>query len=407
MSDAPSGVPETDRPALDRRAFLWGTALATAIPIVTEGSLAQARLSAGLGVPPPDAVLINANENPLGPSKAACEAISNIAPHGGRYDRMGDQDAFTKTFAEQHGLKPENVLVYAGSSEPLHYTVLAFTSPSRGLVTADPSYESPMLAATYGRAPIHKVALTSTYAHDVKAMVAADPSAGVIYICNPNNPTGTVTPREDILWALENKPKGSILLVDEAYIHLSEQQDVLDQVAAGKDLIVLRTFSKIYGMAGIRCGVAMGRPDLLAKLQTYGQNPLPITGLVAARASIADPDLVPTRKKIIGDVRRDTIAWLQAKGYKVIGDPQSNCFMIDTGREGHGVIAALQKQNVYIGRIWPVWPNAVRVTVGTSDDMAKFKLAFKDVMDNSGMASGTPKPSASGYGPIKGSTFLS
>jgi histidinol-phosphate aminotransferase len=407
MSDAPEGVPAMDRPALDRRAFLWGTALATAIPIVTEGSLAQARLSAGLGVPPPDAVLINANENPLGPCKAACEAIANIAPHGGRYDRMDDQDAFIKTFAEQHGLKPENVLVYAGSSEPLHYTVLAFTSPSRGLVTADPSYESPMLAATYGGAPIHKVALTSTYAHDVKAMVAADPSAGVIYICNPNNPTGTITPREDILWALENKPKGSILLVDEAYIHLSDQQDVLDQVAAGKDLIVLRTFSKIYGMAGIRCGVALGRPDLLAKLATYGQNPMPITGLVAARASLADPDLVPTRKKIIGDVRRDTIAWLKTKGYKVIGDPQSNCFMIDTGREGHGVIAALQKQNVYIGRIWPVWPNAVRVTVGTSDDMAKFKLAFKDVMDNSGMASATPKPSASGYGPIKGSTFLS
>ncbi|MDB5483982.1 MAG: aminotransferase class [Caulobacteraceae bacterium] len=407
MSDAPNDVDATDRPALDRRAFLWGTALATAIPIVTEGTLAHARLSAGLGVPPPDAVLINANENPLGPCKAACEAIANIAPHGGRYDRMDDQDAFIKTFAEQHGLKPENVLVYAGSSEPLHYTVLAFTSPSRSLVTADPSYESPMLAATYGGAPIHKVALTRTYAHDVKAMVAADPSAGVIYICNPNNPTGTVTSREDILWALENKPKGSILLVDEAYIHLSDGKDVLDQVAAGKDLIVLRTFSKVYGMAGIRCGVAMGRPDLLAKLAPYGANPMPVTALVAARASIADPDLVPTRKKIIGDVRRDTIAWLQQNGYKVIGEPQSNCFMIDTGHEGHGVIAALQKQNVYIGRIWPVWPNAVRVTVGTSDDMAKFKVAFKGVMDNSGMAASPSRPSASGYGPIKGSAFLS
>ena len=100
-------------------------------------------------------------------------------------------------------------------------------------------------------------------------MVAADPNAGVIYICNPNNPTGTITPREDILWALANKPAGSILLVDEAYIHLSDEQTVLDQVAAGKDLIVLRTFSKVYGMAGIRCGVALGRADLLEKLQPY------------------------------------------------------------------------------------------------------------------------------------------
>ncbi len=410
MTDALDKAAEhaTGRPALDRRAFLWGTALATAVPILTEGGMAQARLSAaGLGVPGPGAVLINANENPLGPSKAACEAIANVAPHGGRYDRMDDQSAFISTFAEQHGLKPENVLVYAGSSEPLHYTVLAFTSPSRSLVTADPSYESPVVAAKFGGAPVHSVALTSTYAHDVKAMVAADPSAGVIYICNPNNPTGTITSRSDILWALANKPKGSILLVDEAYIHLSDEQDVLDQVAAGKELIVLRTFSKVYGMAGIRCGVALGRPDLLAKLAYYGQNPMPVTALVAARASLADPDLVPSRKKIIGDVRRDTIAWLQSSGYKVIGEPHSNCFMIDTGRDGHGVIAAMQKQNVYIGRIWPVWPNVVRVTVGTSDDMSKFKVAFKDVMSNSAMATAAPRPVASGYGPVKGSSFLS
>jgi histidinol-phosphate aminotransferase len=393
---------------MDRRGFLWGAALATAVPIITEGGLAQARLSAaGLGVPGPDAVIINANENPLGPCKAACEAIANIAPQGGRYDRMGNQDKFITTFAAQHGLKPENVVVYAGSSEPLHYTVMAFTSPAKSLVIADPSYESPMIAANYAGAKIHRVGLTSTAAHDVRAMVAADPSAGVIYICNPNNPTGTITSREDILWALANKPEGSILLVDEAYIHLSDEKDVLDQVTAGKDLIVLRTFSKIYGMAGIRCGVAIGRPDLLAKLQTYGQNPMVVTGLVAAIASLNDPDLVPQRRKIIGDVRRETIAWLQSSGYKVIGEPQSNCFMIDTGRPGHDVITALQKKDVYIGRIWPVWPNAVRVTVGTSSDMAKFKVAFKDVMDNSGMASSAPRPSASGYGPIKGSAFLS
>jgi histidinol-phosphate aminotransferase len=265
-----------------------------------------------------------------------------------------------------------------------------------------------MMAAEYAGAKIHKVPLTAAIGHDVKAMVAADPQAGLIYICNPNNPTGTITQREDILWALANKPAGSILLVDEAYIHLyDEKQSLVDQVAAGKDLVILRTFSKIYGMAGIRCGMAIGRPDLLAKLQTYGQNPLPVTGLVAAQASIEDADLVPARRKIIGEVRRDTIAWLKQNGYKVIGDPQSNCFMIDTGRAGHDVIAALQKKDVYIGRIWPVWPNAVRVTVGTSDDMSKFKVAFKDIMGASGMAGAAPKPSASGYGPIKGSTFLS
>jgi histidinol-phosphate aminotransferase len=203
----------------------------------------------------------------------------------------------------------------------------------------------------------------------------------VLYACNPNNPTGTLTSRKDILWALDNKPKGSILLVDEAYIHFSDAPDVIDQVAAGKDIIVLRTFSKIYGMAGLRCGLALARPELLAKLTQYGQNFMPIMGTGPANVSLLDAELVPARKKIMGDTRRETIAWLKQNGYNVIGDSQSNCFMIDTGRDGRGVMAAMRAKNIYIGRTWPVWPNAVRITVGTPEEMAKFRIAFKQVMD--------------------------
>jgi histidinol-phosphate aminotransferase len=266
--------------------------------------------------------------------------------------------------------------------------VLAFTSPTKSFVTADPSYEAGMYAARTSQAKVVKVPLTADCAHDVKAMVKADAQAGVIYICNPNNPTGTLTTKQDIVWALENKPAGSILLVDEAYIHLTDAQDTLDLVAAGKDLIVLRTFSKIYGMAGIRCGFAVARPDLLAKLAPFGQNAMPITGSAAARASLEDPSLVPTRRKIIGDTRRNTLAWLKANNYKVIGDPQTNCFMIDTGRSGKAVFAAMKAKNVLIGRTWPIWPNAVRVSVGTPEEMAKFKVAFKEVMDAKPMALG-------------------
>jgi histidinol-phosphate aminotransferase len=391
---------------MGRRSFMWAAALAAAAPIVSEATLARAARGSFLGEVPADAVLINANENPLGPSKAACEAIAQIAPMGGRYDRWDENDKFTEKFAALHGLKPENIAVYAGSSEPLHYTVLAFTSPAHGLVVADPSYESPMAAAAVVGAPIHKVALTHDYAHDVKAMLAADPAPGVIYICNPNNPSGTITPREDILYALANKPAGSILLVDEAYIHLSDEESVVDQVAAGKDLIILRTFSKVYGMAGIRCGMAIGRPDLLAKLQPYLQNSMPVTALVAAHASLNDPDLVPTRKKIIGDNRVETISWLKDSGFKPIGVSHSNCFMIDTGRDAHGVIAALRQQKVYIGRVWPVWPQAVRVSVGTADEMAKFRVAFKAVMDKPAMAF-APRPARPDLRGMGGATFLS
>ncbi len=375
-----------------RRSFLRYASLAAAAPIFTEAHFA---LEAQQTAPQPgaaparrtrqampaDAVLINANENPLGPCKAACEIIASLGPMGGRYDLLGETDKLTKTFAAQNVLKEEYVSVYAGSSEPLHFSVLAFTSPTRGLVMADPSYEAPMRAAMVTQAKISKVALCKDYSHDVKAMLAADPNAGVYYICNPNNPTGTLTTKKDIAWALENKPKGSILLVDEAYIHLSDSPNVLDMVAADKDLIVLRTFSKIYGMAGIRCGVAAGRPDLLKKMQPYGQNPMPITGSGAANVSLLDAELIPMRKKIIGDTRRDTLTWLAANNYKVVGDSQSNCFMIDTGRNGKSVISAMQAEKVYIGRTWPIWPNAVRVSVGTPAEMAKFKVAFKKVMD--------------------------
>ncbi len=376
-----------------RRSFLRYASLAAAAPIFTEAHFAMAAQQTAQQqqpasfarrtrqVMPPDAVLINANENPLGPCKAACETIAALGPMGGRYDILGETDKLTKTFAAQNGLKEEYISVYAGSSEPLHFSVLAFTSPTRGLVTADPSYEAPVRAAMVTKAKVSKVGLCKDYSHDVKAMLAADPNAGVYYICNPNNPTGTLTAKKDIAWALENKPKGSILLVDEAYIHLSDSPNVLDMVAADKDLIVLRTFSKIYGMAGIRCGLAAGRPDLLKQLQPYGQNPMPITGSGAANVSLLDAELIPMRKKIIGDTRRDTLAWLAENNYKVIGDSQSNCFMIDTGRPGKSVIGAMQAENVYIGRTWPVWPNAVRVSVGTPAEMAKFKVAFKKVMD--------------------------
>jgi histidinol-phosphate aminotransferase len=392
----------SDEPALGRRSFLRSAAfIAAAAPILTEAQLAHAAAQSAApaappsgmalhgqspNAPPPGMTLINANENPLGPSKAACDAIARVAPLGGRYDLNGETDLLARTFAAQNGLKLENVAVYAGSSEPLHYSVLAFTSPTRSFVTADPSYEAGMFAAKTSQAKIVKVPLSADCAHDVKAMVKADPQAGVIYICNPNNPTGTLTTKQDIVWALENKPAGSILLVDEAYIHLTDAQDTLDLVAAGKDLIVLRTFSKIYGMAGIRCGFAVARPDLLAKLAPFGQNAMPITGSAAARASLEDAALVPERRKLIGDTRRDTLAWLKANNYKVIGDPQTNCFMIDTGRNGKAVFAAMKAKNVLIGRTWPIWPNAVRVSVGTPEEMAKFKVAFKQVMDSPPMA---------------------
>ena len=164
---------------------------------------------------------------------------------------------------------------YAGSSAPLHQAVLGFTSPTKPFVTADPGYEAPERAAQFIGAKVIRIPLTKTYAHDVKKMAAASPDAGLIYICNPNNPTGTLTPKADIEWLVANKPKGSVLLLDEAYIHIAGAPMCSDLVAQDKDIVILRTFSKIYGMAGLRAGAAIGRPDLLEKIRPWTSGALP------------------------------------------------------------------------------------------------------------------------------------
>ena len=378
--------------ATNRRSFLRLGGLAATLPLLSEGRLAWAALqssspanqgnfsTATTGNGP---VMINANENPLGPCPEALVAIGTSAKTGGRYDAFGDVDRLTALYAQHVGLPADHVLIYAGSSEPLQYSVLAFSSPTAPFVTADPSYEAGMWAAQAGGAPIIKVPLTPTYAHDVKAMVAASPTAGVLYICNPNNPTGTLTSREDILWAEQHKPKGSILLIDEAYIHFSDMPSAVDLVAKGKDVIVLRTFSKIYGMAGIRCGAALGRPALLAKLQRYGMNPMPVTAAAAATASLANTGLVATRRGINADIRESTFTWLRANGWQYT-PAVSNCFMIDTGHPGKQVIQAMQARDIYIGRTWPAWPNHVRISVGTPEEMVRFQTAFAAVMGGMG-----------------------
>src|SRR5215472_584408 len=228
------------------------------------------------GPHPADAVVIDANENPLGPCTIARESLMSVVPQGGRYSDWLTRD-LVSTFASLEGLKPEYLRAFPGSGGPLHYTVLTFTSPTQSYVTAAPGYAAGMHAAKISGARIVKTPLTKNYSHNVKAMLAAAPDAGLFYICTPNNPTGTLTSHSDIEFLLANKPKGAILLVDEAYIHFADASSALDLVKADKDLIVLRTFSKIYGMAGLRCGFAIGRPDLLEKVsRCAGWSPLPI-----------------------------------------------------------------------------------------------------------------------------------
>jgi len=347
------------------------------LPFYNESAMAQ--LSEIKGKIPPDAVLINANENPMGPCKEAAEAIHGIVEKGGRY-MYGLTNDLRDTMAAVEGVKPEYVRPFAGSSAPLHQAVLAFCSPTKSYVAGDPGYEAGGRAAQFIGAKAVNVPLNKDYAHDVKAMARADSNAGLIYLCNPNNPTGTLTSREDMEWLLANKPAGSILMVDEAYIHIAPgASTMVDMAGKDKEIIILRTFSKLYGMAGLRAGAAIGRPDLLDKIMPYSAGALPVTSMVGANASLKVKDLVPYRRKKIQEVREDTLSWLDKHNFHYVPSV-SNKFMVDVKRPGREIIDAMAREKVYIGRVWPSWPTYVRVSIGTHDDMEKFKAAFLKVM---------------------------
>jgi len=353
-------------------------AAGSALPFYNEAAMAQG-LSAMPNLPA-DAVRINANENPMGPCPEAIEAIGKVVAQGGRY-LYGETTEFIKTLAGVEGLSVESVMPFAGSSDPLHRAVLAFAGPGKGLVIADPGYEAGEKAARFVGAKITRVPLRKDGSHDAQAMATVDPDAGLIYVCNPNNPTGSVTRKEDIDYLVAHKPKGAVVLLDEAYIHLSTTAEPgTPHVVADRDVVILRTFSKLFGMAGLRAGAAFGRPDLLEKIRSFGAGALPVTGMVGATASLKVKGLVERRRKVIADIREETAGWLDKKGYACLPS-EANMLMIDVRRPGRQVFEALIKEKVAIGRSWASMPNHVRISIGTAEEMAKFRAAFARVMN--------------------------
>ena len=325
----------------------------------------------------PDLVRLNSNENPLGPCREGLEAMAKIGPYGGRYSPFNEHGEFVKLVAEMEGVPEDHVAPYAGSGDPMLRSSCAFTSPTRSWVMANPGYGGG--APNFIGSKTTHAALRPDYSHNAQAMIQMDSTAGAYYICNPNNPTGTVTPRKDIEYLLAKKRKDAVVIVDEAYIHYTEKaQPCNDLVAAGKDIIVLRSFSKLYGMAGIRAGYALGRPDLLAKMRPYGVSYLPITGLACATASLRVPGLIAERRAINARVRENMFEFLEKKGIKYIPS-ETSFFMMDAGGPAAEFARKMAEEKVILGRVWPVWPTKVRVSVGTQDEMDKFKAATEKV----------------------------
>jgi len=363
-----------------RRQLAKATALLGAGAAAIRATSAVAQQAAK---PVAGAVRIGANECWTGPFPVAAEAAFKLVTEGNRYEPDNEHQKLFDAVAAVEGVPAERIVAWPGSSDPLSRVAIAFASPTRGIVTADPTYEAIWRTGAWLDAKVTKVPLTKDYAHDVKAMLAADPKAGLYYVCSPNNPTGTVTPIADIQWLADNKPKDAILVVDEAYIHWTETGTAASLAATRDDVIVLRTFSKLFGMAGMRLGLTFAAPALMDKMMRYdgGQvtGMLPMTAVACGTVSVAQADLIKARRAEMNANRDKAIAFLTRKKIKVIPGSHANMFMIDWGKPAKPMADALLAENVQIGRSWPIWPNVSRVSVGSAAEMDAFCAAIDKV----------------------------
>jgi histidinol-phosphate aminotransferase len=338
----------------------------------------HAAIASGAAPTPQKAVVhIGANECWTGPLEPAAKAAAAAVATGNRYTGSQRTD-FVNALASVEKVPASLVLPWAGSSDPLARIVVTYCSPTRGLVIANPTFELAPSVGRYIGAKVTEVPLTKDFAHDVKAMLAADPTAGVYYICSPNNPTSTMTSLADVEWLLANKPAGSIVLLDEAYIHFSDAPNGAYLAAQGKDIIVLRTFSKLFGMAGMRMAATISKPDLMAKTMRYdGQMAtfaLPNPSVVCGAVSLVQADLIAARRAEMEKVRGKSLAVLDKRKIEYI-PPRANFFMVDWKKPAKDVKAAFAGEGIEIGRSWPVWPNISRITVGSGAEMDAFNAA--------------------------------
>lgn len=366
---------------ITRRQFARGAPLAAAAGLWTESALAQRALVRGNY--PPDTVWLNANENPEGPCGAALEAMRGVLGESGRY-HFQELREFRAAIARWEGLDPDQVVVGAGSSEVLQIAVQVFTSPALPLIATEPTFELPMaVASALGRRGIG-LPLSADYGVDVKRMAeeAGRAGGGLIYLCNPNNPTSVLTPKSQIGWLVSNLPQGTILAIDEAYLHFStgpEAESALSYVRQGKNVVVVKTFSKIFGMAGLRIGYGCARPELIERMARLQTSMLNIVGMRAALASLAEAaSLVPERRGRFAAARADLCQWLKERGLKYL-EPQASFVMIDIGRPVREFIGGLLERGVAPGRPFPPLERFLRVSLGTEAQMAKFKRAFWEV----------------------------
>ena len=367
---------------ISRRTFVGAVGFAAGAAVL-EMPLARASAAENHRPEMTGPILLNSNENPYGPSPAALAALVAANSVANRYPDDAE-DAMRAAIAKHHGVRPEQVVLGCGSSEILQMADLAFTGPGRKAVAAETTFEAVLRYAKVLRAEPVTVPLTPDFRHDLAKMAAAcHTGAGLVYVCNPNNPTGSIVSGDALAGFCSRVPPATTILVDEAYVHFVEDtsyRSALELIAKHPNVLVARTFSKIYGMAGLRLGYAIGAKERIGEMAKYATfSNANAAVLAAALAALSDPEIVPRQRTLINDTRRWLVAEMTRQGRKSIPS-HTNFVMIDVGDDVKPVIQAFRDRNILVGRRFPSLPNWLRVTIGTPEQVKAFAAAFQEIV---------------------------
>ena len=368
-----------------RRDFsrIFAQSLAAAIAAPSLPNLNLTLLDATKRKPmPPGAIRLNFNENPYGPSPKARAALADCGAISNRYPDQAYLDVIA-TLAQKFNVKPENIILGCGSTEILRSADDAFLDPTRNVVAAAPTFEAVLDYARVLNSNAVQIPLTPDHRHDLPKMAAACTSkTGVVYICNPNNPTGTIVTRDEFAAFVQAVPPTTLIVVDEAYYDFADDPrytSAVEFIAAHPNVIVARTFSKIYGMAGMRLGYAIGSKEPIARLaaqllQDNGNAAI----LQAAVASLADDDHVDTCRAQLNFTRKLLCSELTADSRPFIPS-QANFVMLDMGSDVKPIIEQFRARNIIVGRRFAAMPNFLRVTIGTNPETETFLNALREI----------------------------
>ena len=325
------------------------------------------------------------NENPYGPSDAVLQAMTKAFKYANRY---GYPDGnVLDAIAKHHDVPTNQVMIAAGSGEILDVCCTALLQDGKKIIGCDPSYEILYQQASSLKAgDTIRIPLLADYRQDIPAMIRATKKnhrqVGFVYLCNPNNPTGRIVTRDEVRQLLDGIPEDVPVLIDEAYHHFVEDpayETSMKYVKEGRAVIVARTFSKIAGLAGMRLGYAVAPRDQLAVLRPYATGSVNACVRWGAAAALADRANEDKVRRVTTELRKKTIADLKTLGYESIPS-ETNFFMVHLKRPIQPVIEDFRKKGVIVGRPFPPLNESLRVSIGTPDEMARFMVAFKEIM---------------------------